>query len=195
MCYTDLAINKNLDIIKLHLNFLFVILKYHQYNYRKLRSYGGSDMKFKNPMLVVTDIEKSVEFYKKVFGLHVIMDFGANKTLTGGLALQTVETYKDFIGTNDVSFGGNNFEIYFEEDDFDKFADRLKEYDIEYVHPIIEHSWGQRVVRFYDPDKHIVEVGENMKIVCKRFLDSGMTPEQVAEFMNVPMKFIKACMR
>ena len=187
MCYTDLAINKNLDIIKLHLNFLFVILKYHQYNYRKLRSYGGSDMKFKNPMLVVTDIEKSVEFYKKVFGLHVIMDFGANKTLTGGLALQTVETYKDFIGTNDISFGGNNFEIYFEEDDFDKFADRLKEYDIEYVHPIIEHSWGQRVVRFYDPDKHIVEVGENMKIVCKRFLDSGMTPEQVAEFMNVPI--------
>ena len=195
MCYTDLAINKNLDIIKLHLNFLFVILKYHQYNYRKLRSYGGSDMKFKNPMLVVTDIEKSVEFYKKVFGLHVIMDFGANKTLTGGLALQTVETYKDFIGTNDISFGGNNFEIYFEEDDFDKFADRLKEYDIEYVHPIIEHSWGQRVVRFYDPDKHIIEVGENMKTVCKRFLNSGMTPEQVAQRMDVPMKFINACMR
>ncbi len=45
------------------------------------------------------------------------MDFGANKTLTGGLALQTVETYKNFIGTNDISFGGNNFEIYFEEDD------------------------------------------------------------------------------
>ena len=80
MCYTDLAINKNLDIIKLHLNFLFVILKYHQYNYRKLRSYGGSDMKFKNPMLVVTEIEKSGEFYKKVFGLQVIKDFGANKT-------------------------------------------------------------------------------------------------------------------
>ena len=125
-------------------------------------------MKFKNPMLVVTDIDKSVEFYKKVFGLRVIMDFGANKTLTGGLALQTSETYKEFIGTSNISFGGNNFEVYFEEDDFDRFADRLKEYDIEYVHPIIEHSWGQRVVRFYDPDKHIIEVGENMKIVCKR---------------------------
>ena len=53
-------------------------------------------MKLKNPMLVVTDIDKSVEFYKKVFGLHVIMDFGANKTLTGGLALQTVETYRSW---------------------------------------------------------------------------------------------------
>ena len=59
-------------------------------------------MKLKNPMLVVTDIDKSVAFYKKVFGLHVIMDFGANKTLTGGLALQTVETYKDFIRKNDI---------------------------------------------------------------------------------------------
>ena len=68
-------------------------------------------MKIKNPMLVVTDIDKSVEFYKKIFGLHVIMDFGANKTLTGGLALQTVETYKEFIGTSEISFGGNNFEI------------------------------------------------------------------------------------
>lgn len=152
-------------------------------------------MKLKNPMLVVTDINKSVEFYKKVFGLHVIMDFGANKTLTGGLALQTIETYKEFTGINEISFGGNNFEIYFEEDDFDKFVDKLQEFSIEYVHPVIEHSWGQRVVRFYDPDKHIIEVGENLKVVCKRFLSSGMTPEEVAKHMNVPMKFIKACMR
>ena len=152
-------------------------------------------MEFKNPVLVVTDMDKTVEFYKRVLGLQIVTDFGANKTLTGGLSLQTLESYEDFIDTSDISFGGNNFEIYFEEDDFDKFADRLKEYDIEYVHPIIEHSWGQRVVRFYDPDKHIIEVGENMKIVCKRFLNSGMTPEQVAERMDVPMKFINACMR
>lgn len=116
-------------------------------------------MKLKNPMLVVNDIDKSVDFYKKVLRLHVIMDFGANKTLTGGLVLQTQETYKEFIGANDIEFGGNNFEIYFEEDDFDGFAERLKKCDVEYVHPVIEHSWGQRVVRFYDPDRHIIEIG------------------------------------
>ena len=88
-------------------------------------------MKLKNPMLVVSDIDKSVEFYKKVFGLRVVMDFGANKTLTGGLALQTAQTYKEFIGTDNISFGGNNFEIYFEEDVFDGFASRLSECDIE----------------------------------------------------------------
>ena len=152
-------------------------------------------MKFKNPMLVVADMDRTVEFYEKVLGLHVIMDFGANKTLTGGLCLQTLETWKEFIGTNEISFGGNNAEIYFEEDDFDKLTERLKEFDIEYIHPVKEHSWGQRVVRFYDPDKHIIEVGENMKAVCKRFLDSGMTPGQVAERMDVPIKFVIACMR
>ena len=42
------------------------------------------------------------KFYKKIFGLHVVTDFGANKTLTGGLSLQTLETYKDFIDTDDM---------------------------------------------------------------------------------------------
>ena len=150
-------------------------------------------MKLKNPMLVVTDIDKSVEFYDKVLGLRVIADFGANKTLTGGLSLQTAETYKEFIENDNITFGGNSFEIYFEEDDFDRFLERLENCGIEYVHPVKEHSWGQRAVRFYDPDRHIIEVGENLKSVCRRFLDSGMTPEQVAERMDVPLKFVNIC--
>lgn len=150
-------------------------------------------MKLKNPMLVVTDIDKSVEFYNKVLGLRVVADFGANKTLSGGLSLQTAETYKEFIETDNITFGGNSFEIYFEEDDFDRFLDSLENCGIEYVHPVKEHSWGQRAVRFYDPDRHIIEVGENLKSVCRRFLDSGMTPEQVAERMDVPLKFVNIC--
>jgi len=152
-------------------------------------------MKLQNPLLVVTDIQRSVEFYKQVLGLCVIMDFGANKTLTGGLCLQTQDTFMEFIDGKDISFGGNNFEIYFEEDDFDSFIDRLQTIDIDYVHPVKEHPWGQRVVRFYDPDGHIIEVGENIKAVCKRFLDSGMTPEQAAVRMDVPIKFVNACMK
>ena len=147
-------------------------------------------MKLKNPLLVVTDLDRSVKFYQEILGLNILADFGANKTLTGGLVLQTLETWTDFINGNTVSFGSNNAEIYFEEDDFDSFVKHLSNFNIEYVHPIKEHSWGQRVVRFYDPDKHIVEVGENIKIVCKRFLDSGMTPEQTAERMDVPLQFV-----
>ena len=150
-------------------------------------------MKLKNPLLVVTDIDKSVEFYKNVLGLHKIMDFGANVTLTGGLCMQSKESFKEFIDDKNICFGSNSFEVYFEEDDFDSFAQKLETLDIKYVHGIKEHSWGQRVVRFYDPDMHIIEVGENMKTVCKRFLDSGMTPEQVAKRMDVPLKFVNGC--
>ena len=150
-------------------------------------------MKFKNPLLVVSDMDISVKFYKEVLGLRKIMDLGENVTLTGGVCLQTKETWTKFIENESLSFGGKTSEIYFEEDDFDNFISRLKSLEIEYVHPVKEHAWGQRVVRFYDPDKHIVEVGENLKSVCRRFLESGMTPEQTAERMDVPLKFVNSC--
>ena len=179
-------------------------------------------MKFKNTLIAVTDMDKSVAFYKNVLGLRVIADFGANKTLTGGLCLQTLDTWSGFIGTSDISFGANNAELYFEENDMDSFLMKLKFYSgeicyvnefmehewgqrvvriydpdkhIQYVHPVKEHAWGQRVVRFYDPDKHIIEVGENLKTVCLRFIASGMTPEETAKRMDVPIKFVNACIR
>lgn len=106
--------------------------------------------------------------------------------------MQSEGSWKDFISI-ELSFGGNDSEIYFEEDNFDDFAERLEKVSgIEYVHPVKEHRWGQRVVRFYDPDKHIIEVG---KIVCKRFANSGMTNEEIAERMDVPIKMVNVYLR
>lgn len=153
-------------------------------------------MKYLCTLLAVKDIEKSKKFYQEVLGLEITEDFGANVTLSGRIALQTIDTWKSFIHKNDdeIKFGGNATEIYFEENDIDSFIKKLKTFnDIEYVHPLIEHSWGQRVVRFYDPDKHIIEVGENMIIVVKRFLDSGLTTEETAKRMDVPIEFINYC--
>ena len=155
-------------------------------------------MKFKNPLLVVADMEKAKAFYLDILGLHVIVDFGANITLTGGICLQTKDSWREFIKASDdeLTFGGCDAELYFEEDDFDGFINRLNEMpDINYVHPAVEHSWGQRAVRFYDPDQHIIEVGENMQVVCRRFLARGMSPEQVAQRMDVPVKYVRACSR
>ncbi len=153
-------------------------------------------MKFKNPMLIVEDMEKSKAFYKKVLGLRTIMDFGANVTLTGGVALQTKDSWKEFIGksNDEITFCANDAELYFEEDHFDEFIERLNSIDdIHYVHPVYEHRWGQRVVRIYDLDHHIIEVGENMKMVCRRFLNSGLTIEQTAKRMDVPEKYVRSC--
>lgn len=46
-----------------------------------------------------------------------------------------------------------------------------------------------------DPDGHIIEVGENITSVCQRFADSGMTPEQIAKRMDVPLEYVVACMQ
>lgn len=155
-------------------------------------------MKFKNPLLVVTDLERSKAFYREVLGLRVIVDFGANVTLTGGVCLQTKQSWLGFIQAekDDVSFCGKDAELYFEEDSFDEFIEKLNEMkSICYIHPVVEHPWGQRVVRFYDPDGHIIEVGENMETVCWRFLNTGMTAKEVAERMDAPLKFVTRCVR
>ena len=153
-------------------------------------------MKLKNPMIIVTDLENSKKFYKEVLGLRVIMDFGANITLTGGLCLQTKDSWLEFINASDkdISFGGNDAEIYFEEDDFDKFTERLSKLEIDYLHKVYEHRWGQRVVRFYDPDKHIIEVAEDLTKVVRNFLNKGMSAETVATRMDVPVDYVKSCL-
>ena len=150
-------------------------------------------MKLKNTLLPVADMERSLTFYETVLGLQVVLDFGANKTLTGGLCLQTLETWTGFLETDRVAFGGNDAELYFEEDRFDGFVRRLESLEIQYVHPVKEHPWGQRAVRFYDPDRHIIEVGENMRAVCRRFLGSGLTPEETAARMDVPVEYVREC--
>lgn len=154
-------------------------------------------MRFLNPMVVVSNMEKSKQFYYEVLGLEVIVDFGANVTLTGGIALQTRDTWLTFIHKQDseIFFGGNVTELYFEEDDFDDFIQNINSIEeVNYVHTMVEHSWGQRVIRFYDPDKHIIEVGENMIMVVKRFLNSGLSIEETAVRMDVSVDYVKSCL-
>lgn len=154
-------------------------------------------MKFSGPLIVVSDMKKSKLFYSKVLGLDVILDFGANVTLTGGVVLQTKDSWTGLIhkSKNEVFFGGNDSELYFEEDDFDNFILKLRQIpDICYVHPVIEHSWGQRVVRFYDPDKHIIEVGENLNKVVRKFLNKGISVENIATKMDVSIDYVKSCL-
>ena len=154
-------------------------------------------MKFLSPLIVVSNMEKSKQFYNEVLGLKVVNDFGANVTLTGGIALQTKDTWSAFIQKKDseIILGGNAAELYFEEDNFDGFIQRINDIkDINYVHPMLEHSWGQRVVRFYDPDKHIIEVGENMFMVVRRFLNIGLSIEETAIRMDVSIDYVKSCL-
>ena len=143
-------------------------------------------MKYVCTVISVADISAARKFYEELFGLEVYQDYGRNIAFTCGLALQQDFDWLVSIPKEKVLKKSNNAEIVFEEQDFDGFLNKLKEYpDIEYLGEVIEHSWGQRVIRFYDLDGHLIEVGEDMKMVIKRFLNTGISIEEVSERMDV----------
>ena len=120
-------------------------------------------MKLKNVLIVTKDIEKSKKFYHDVFGLDMILDNDGNMILTEGLVLQDETIWQKFI-EKDIIQKNNATELYFEEKDIEGFVEKLEKLypDIEYVNPLMTHSWGQKVVRFYDPDGNLIEVGTPM---------------------------------
>ena len=110
-------------------------------------------MKLKNVLIVVKDIEKSGRFYHDLFGLELVLDNDGNMILTEGLALQEEKRWKAFIG-RDILPENNASELYFEESNIEGFIERLEKYypDVKYVNQLMTHSWGQKVIRIYDPD-------------------------------------------
>lgn len=151
-------------------------------------------MRYKSTLISVKDIERSKQFYRDVLGLKVVADYGANVTLDGGVVLQTSDTWKAFIKTDDIVLPNNAGELYFEEEDMENFCNHLRSFDISYVHDLFEHRWGQRVVRFYDPDKHIIEVGEPLDAVVLRLMEQGLSAEETAIRMDIPIDFVLACL-
>ena len=146
-------------------------------------------MKYTSTVISVSDINVSRRFYEDLFGLELYQDYGINVSFTCGLSLQQEFDWLIGVPKETVLKRSHNMELAFETRDFDSFLEKLKQYpDIEYLGEVIEHSWGQRVVRFYDPDGHIIEVGENMKMVVERFLSTGMTMEEVSARMDVSIK-------
>lgn len=117
-------------------------------------------MKLRNTLIVVKDIEKSKEFYRELFGLVPIADHNGNVILTEGLVLQDATIWKDFL-KRDIITHNNSTELYFEESDIESFIKKLENYQepISYVNHLMEHSWGQKVIRFYDLDGNLIEVG------------------------------------
>ena len=120
-------------------------------------------MKLKNVLIVVEDIEKSRKFYHDLFDIDLVLDNDGNMILTEGLVLQDEKIWKSFLD-RDIVPKSNSCELYFEEQDIESFAEKLeKRYpDIEYVNRLMTHSWGQRVIRFYDLDGNLIEVGTPM---------------------------------
>lgn len=151
-------------------------------------------LQYRMPVLAVRNVETSKKFYQDLFDQSIALDLGRSVTFSGGFAIQ-----EDFDALVDIPkctilHQSNNMELCFEVDDFDAFLEKLHGFlDVELVHPPKMHEWNQRVVRLYDPDWHMIEVGESMEVVARRLLREGYNVSQTAQMIGHPVDFVEQC--
>lgn len=149
-------------------------------------------MKFEGVLFAVRDMAVSRPFYENVLGRKVAMDLGTNLVFEGGPTLQ--QGFGDLVGfpAENTVYKAYNAELYFETTDLEGDLARVKAAGAELLHEAKEYPWGQRTFRFFDPDGHIVEVGEAMDYVVGRFLSQGLSAEETAARTTFPLEIVKA---
>jgi hypothetical protein len=138
-------------------------------------------VKFICPLVVVDDIKKARYLYESILEQTVKMDFGENVTFEGDFAIHQRDHFKSLIGIKDIVKKSNSFELYFEHDDLSEIVSKIKELDLEFIHEIEEQPWKQQVVRFYDHDKNIIEIGERMEHVAYRLSQQNYSFDDICK--------------
>jgi len=153
------------------------------------------DISYQGAVIYVRDMPASRHFYEGLLEQVVLMDHGPNIGFQGGFALWQVDHACEITyGRAPASkgqLGAENFELYFESVDIEAIWSRLEEAGVRPVHAMRAQPWGQRVFRVYDPDGHIVEIGEPMPIVIRRFLNEGLSCEEVAQRTSMPVEIVR----
>ncbi len=140
-------------------------------------------------------MDRARDFYENVLKQKVKFDFGENVTFWGDFSIHLASHYSHLIDQKPIKHGGNNFELYFEEDQIEQVVATLKKHQIQFIHEIREQPWRQKVVRFYDPDHHIIEIGESLEYLSYRLNNEGLTPDQISKTTNMPMDFVKVSIK
>ena len=154
------------------------------------------EIRFCSSVLFVKDINVSRNFYEEFLQQKVEIDYGENIGFVGGFAIWQMEhaygnIFRNSINRDMLENKGHQVELYFETDDIEAVYTRLSNNKVEMVHDMFEQPWGQRVFRVYDPDRHIVELGEPMSTVIKRLFMSGMAIEEVSERTFTPLSMVQ----
>jgi uncharacterized glyoxalase superfamily protein PhnB len=150
-------------------------------------------MKFMGPIILVENLERARDFYEKILNQKVVYDFGVNVSFENGLAIHLRTHFEEVHKMNDshkIIYGSNSMELNFETEELDDIYNKLKLLKVEFVHEMQEAPWGQRGITFYDPDKHIVSIGEAMKGVVKRLYSQGLSVDEVIAKTAMPKEFV-----
>ncbi len=154
------------------------------------------NIKFQNALLFVKDIKASRVFYEKVMKQRVEYDFEEDVVFKGGFAIHDANHISNLLFQRqnpniEDKLGQENFELYFECDDLDQSFSQITESGAKIIHPLIEQPWGQKVFRFYDPDFHIIEIGEPMAAVLKRYIKAGLSDVEISKRTSMPVEEVQ----
>ncbi|HPI19108.1 MAG TPA: VOC family protein [Candidatus Kapabacteria bacterium] len=117
-------------------------------------------MKFICALITVDDIERSKAFYQNVLSQKIKFDYGENVFFEGDFAIHLKSHFQNLIDGKEIKSYSNAFELYFETDELDDIEKKLLANNVEFIHKTCEQPWKQKVLRFYDPDGNIIEIGE-----------------------------------
>lgn len=149
-------------------------------------------MRFICALVTVSDMQRSRDFYERVLNQKIKYDFGENITFHGDFAIHLQSHFSKLIDNKEVKSGNNNFESYFEYDNLEKVVAVLKANGVTFVHDIREQPWRQKVVRFYDPDENIIEVGESLEYLSYRLWNEGVSIDLISQTTNMPVDFVNS---
>lgn len=144
------------------------------------------DLKSCVPVLFVRDAKKARDFYVDLLGMTVISDFGGlNFMFKEGFALWQIldeNIIPKTLGRENIynQHATSRFELCFETHDLENVYATLKKHNTKFLHEVNEEIWGQQTIRFYDPDGHLIEVGEAMTVFLKRIYEEEKSIEEVA---------------
>lgn len=159
---------------------------------RQCRAWEGGAPRYACTLLAVRDMERSLAFYRTLFGQEVAMDLGANKTLTCGIVLQAEFDRLAGFEAGRMVFPSHNMELYFETGDLDAFLALLEGHrEVQRLHEVETFPWLQRGIRIYDPDGHIIEVGESMYSVACRQFRRGFDVDETARRIQHPRAVVE----
>jgi catechol 2,3-dioxygenase-like lactoylglutathione lyase family enzyme len=151
-------------------------------------------IKFTGMLVVVEDIARSRAFYEHVLGQRPLMDFGANVEYEGHFSIHLKSLHQETIGDRPILTKPNDTELYFEAEELEALQQRLQQHGVEFVHELREQPWGTLSMRFYDPDGHLLEIGEPMDVTARRLHRSGITVEQIIQKTGLPQDYILAAL-
>ena len=152
-------------------------------------------IKFHSVVIFVKDIKYSKSFYTKILNEEIEHDFGKNVILKSGLSLWELGDHHIIAEQLNTNPNGHKIELYFESDDLVRIVERLKENSINFLHKMHEEPWGQRTIRFFDPDNHLVEIGEPLPVFIRNMHNKGLTIKEIEDKSGIPASTIKSLLK